>query len=100
MARETFPELRHLERGDEAVLSRVAEEVFDVPVHRERVRLFLSEPTYHLIVAVHEDEVVGQIMAFIRCLACVLATSWAKCAPRTCASPLRKPLTFSNERWV
>ena len=67
MASETFPELRHLERGDEAVLSRVAEEIFDEPIQGERVCLFLSEPTHHLVVAVHEGEVVGQIMAFIHC---------------------------------
>ncbi len=62
---ETFLELHHLKIGDEAILSHAAEDCFDEPVQRERVRLFLSDPTHHLIVAVHEGEVVGQIMAFI-----------------------------------
>ena len=57
--------IKRLVPGDEAVLERVAEDVFDEAVHPERLTAYLAEPTHHLIVAVKAGEVVGQVAAVI-----------------------------------
>lgn len=50
---------RVLRRGDEAVLERVAEDVFDDPVHAGAAAEFLADPRHHLAVAVEDGEVIG-----------------------------------------
>ena len=57
--------IRHLEPGDETSLERVAVDVFDEAIRPERLRAYLAEPNQHLIVALKEDEVVGQIRAAV-----------------------------------
>jgi ribosomal protein S18 acetylase RimI-like enzyme len=56
---------RLLGPGDEGVLDRVAEEVFDEPIHPDRARAYLAEPTTLMLVALDGDLVVGQCAAVI-----------------------------------
>lgn len=52
-------EVRLLAEGDEAVLERVADEVFDDPVQPAATRAFLADPRHHLAVALDDGLVVG-----------------------------------------
>jgi ribosomal protein S18 acetylase RimI-like enzyme len=54
-------ELRRLGPGDAQVLDRVAAEVFDEPIRPERLAAYLAEPSYLMIVALVNGEVVGQV---------------------------------------
>lgn len=57
--------LRLLRAGDEAVLDRVAEDVFDEPLRPDRLRAHLAEPSHLLLVALDGALVVGQCAAVI-----------------------------------
>lgn len=57
------PEIRLLGSDDGAVLDRVADGVFDNPVAPSLASEFLNDRRHHLIVAIHEGEVVGMITA-------------------------------------
>jgi aminoglycoside 6'-N-acetyltransferase I len=58
-------EIRHLETGDEAILARVADGVFDNAVRRDLVGEFLRGPQNHLCVAIEDGLVVGFASAVI-----------------------------------
>ena len=58
-------DIKRLRAGDEAVLERVAEDVFDEAIDLKRLRAYLAEPNQHLIVALKDGKVVGQIRAVI-----------------------------------
>lgn len=52
-------EIRLLAPGEDAVLDRVADSVFDRGVDRALVRAFLNDPRHHLVVAIDAGVVVG-----------------------------------------
>lgn len=52
-------EIRVLRRGDDAVLRRVAEGVFDNAIEPALVAEFLADPRHHIAVAVEDGTVVG-----------------------------------------
>lgn len=52
--------LRRLGPGDEALLDRVAPDVFDKPVRRDRLGAYLASPRHLMVVALDGDLVVGQ----------------------------------------
>jgi aminoglycoside 6'-N-acetyltransferase I len=56
-------QIKLLEPTDVAVLSRVADDVFDKPVRDEYVRDFLSDPRHHMAVAIDDGIVVGIVSA-------------------------------------
>ena len=56
-------EIRLLRAGDEAVLDRVAADVFDHAVHPVWTRRFFREANHHLVVALDDGVVVGMITA-------------------------------------
>ncbi|MBX3579178.1 MAG: GNAT family N-acetyltransferase [Rhizobiaceae bacterium] len=56
---------RLLRQGDDAVLGRVAAGVFDEPVRPDRVAAYLAEPNHHLLVAIADGLVVGQVAAVV-----------------------------------
>jgi aminoglycoside 6'-N-acetyltransferase I len=58
-------ELRHVRPGDEALFDRVAPDVFDHPVERTQLAHYLATPGHHLIVAIVEGQIVGQIAAVV-----------------------------------
>lgn len=58
-------EIRRLLPGDDAVLSHVAEEVFDDPVEPARLHAYLATPDHLLIVALSDGMVVGQCAAVV-----------------------------------
>jgi aminoglycoside 6'-N-acetyltransferase I len=60
---ERVVELRVLGRGDEAVLSNVAADVFDGPLSPRLVAECLNDPRHHLVVAVAAGLVVGFVSA-------------------------------------
>jgi ribosomal protein S18 acetylase RimI-like enzyme len=57
--------IRHLKVGDEAVLERVAADVFDEAIDHNYLSSYLSEANHHMMVAINAGEVVGQIRSVI-----------------------------------
>jgi len=58
-------DIRRLGPGDVSVLDRVAADVFDGPVQKKRLAVFLRETNHLMFVAVCEGEVVGQARGMI-----------------------------------
>lgn len=58
-AKNGVVEIRLLRRGDDAVLRRVAEGVFDNPVDPALTAEFLADPRHHMAVALENGVVVG-----------------------------------------
>lgn len=58
-------ELRYVRPGDEALFGQVAPDVFDHPVERSQLVRYLATPGHHLIVAIIEGQIVGQIAAVV-----------------------------------
>ena len=58
-------EIIRLEAGDDALVMKVAEDVFDEPVRPDRLAAYLAEPGHFMIVALADSVVVGQCAAVI-----------------------------------
>ena len=59
-------EIRRVAPGDEALLDRVAEDVFDHAIDLARLTAFLAEPRHLMVLAIEDDGlVVGQARAII-----------------------------------
>lgn len=58
-------QIKRLAPGDEAVLARVEKDVFDEAVDATYLNAYLAEPHQHMIVALEEGAVVGQIRAVL-----------------------------------
>ena len=58
-------EIRRVGPGDEALFERIAPEVFDEAVTRERLAAYLRAPGHHMLVALHAGEVVAQVAAVL-----------------------------------
>ncbi len=52
--------LKRLTLGDEAMLARIAPDVFDEPVELSRLAAYLREPCNLMVIALDGDVVVGQ----------------------------------------
>jgi ribosomal protein S18 acetylase RimI-like enzyme len=57
--------LKRLAAGDEAVFDSIAVDVFDEPIHPERMRAYLREPGHFMLLALEGDLVVGQCAAVL-----------------------------------
>jgi len=58
-------EIRYLGPGDEPLLQRIAPDVFDHAVDRAIFAHYLATPGHHLIVAIANGEIVGQVAAVV-----------------------------------
>ncbi|TRC96376.1 GNAT family N-acetyltransferase [Mesorhizobium sp. WSM4303] len=58
-------EIRRLYAGDDALVKRIAEDVFDEPVRPDRLAAYLASPGHFMIVALADGIVVGQCAAVI-----------------------------------
>ena len=58
-------EIRRLHRGDDALVMRLADDVFDEPVRLDRLAAYLASPGHFMIVAIVDQIVVGQCAAVI-----------------------------------
>jgi ribosomal protein S18 acetylase RimI-like enzyme len=58
-------EIRRLNAGDEGVLDRIADDVFDEPINSARLKAYLAEPGHYMIVAIADGVVVGQCAAVV-----------------------------------
>ncbi len=58
-------EIRRLDAGDDALVMRIAEDVFDEPVRPDRLAAYLASPGHFMIVALADGVVVGQCAAVI-----------------------------------
>lgn len=59
-------DIRRIAPGDEALLDRIADDVFDAAIDPVRLRAFLAEPRHLMVLAIAEDGlVVGQARAII-----------------------------------
>lgn len=56
-------DIKYLNPGDEAVLERVAADVFDRAIDLNYLSVYLAQPNQHMMVAIKDDEIVGQIRA-------------------------------------
>lgn len=57
--------LKRLVAGDEAAFNAIAPDVFDEPIHPERMRAYLREPGHIMLLALEDGLVVGQCAAVI-----------------------------------
>lgn len=57
--------LKRLAACDEAVFNSVDPDVFDEPIHPERMRAYLRQPGHLMVLALDGDLVVGQCAAVI-----------------------------------
>ena len=57
--------VRRMAAGDEAAFHKVAADVFDEPVHPERLAAYLREPGHIMVLAFDGDLVVGQCAGVI-----------------------------------
>ncbi|MBA1145294.1 GNAT family N-acetyltransferase [Mesorhizobium neociceri] len=58
-------EIRRLYAGDDALVKRIAEDVFDEPVRTDRLSAYLASSGHMMIVALADGIVVGQCAAVI-----------------------------------
>lgn len=58
-------EIVRLQPGDDALVMRLAEDVFDEPVRADRLAAYLRQPGHFMIVALADGLVVGQCAAVI-----------------------------------
>jgi aminoglycoside 6'-N-acetyltransferase I len=58
-------EIRRLYLGDDALVKRIAEDVFDEPVRPDRLAAYLASPDHFMIVPLSDGIVVGQCAAVI-----------------------------------
>ena len=58
-------EIKRVGRGDEALFSRIAAEVFDEPIDAGRLDAYLSEPGHLMLVALADGDIVAQVAAVI-----------------------------------
>ena len=56
-------EIKILRAGDEAILDRVAGDVFDNAINPDLAREFLTDPRHHLAVALDDGQMVGVVSA-------------------------------------
>src|SRR5215510_8952029 len=57
--------IRQVKSGDEALFDRVADDVFDVAVDRQRLAAYLASPGHLMLVALLDGAVVAQVAAVI-----------------------------------
>jgi aminoglycoside 6'-N-acetyltransferase I len=57
--------LRRMQPSDETIFETVAPDVFDEPIHPERMRAYLREPGHIMVLALEGDLVVGQCAGVI-----------------------------------
>jgi ribosomal protein S18 acetylase RimI-like enzyme len=57
--------LRRLQPGDEALFDRVAPDVFDEPIHAQRLHDYLRSPGHLMVLAFEGDLIVGQCVGVI-----------------------------------
>jgi aminoglycoside 6'-N-acetyltransferase I len=58
-------EIRRLVPADAALFDRVAEGVFDRAIDRSTLTHYLASPGHHLLAAVSDGEIVGQLAAVV-----------------------------------
>lgn len=57
--------LKRIAAGDEGIFDSIAVDVFDEPIHPERMRAYLREPGHVMVLALDGTLVVGQCAAVI-----------------------------------
>jgi aminoglycoside 6'-N-acetyltransferase I len=57
--------IRQVKSGDEALFDRVADDVFDVAVDRQRLAAYLASPGHLMLVALLDGAVVAQVAAVV-----------------------------------
>jgi aminoglycoside 6'-N-acetyltransferase I len=58
-------EIKRLVAGDEGILEHVAIDVFDEDIDPNYLAAYLAQPNHYMIVAINDNQVVGQIRAVI-----------------------------------
>jgi ribosomal protein S18 acetylase RimI-like enzyme len=58
-------QLKRMAPGEETVFERIAPDVFDEPIHPERMAAYLRAPGHLMILALEEGVVVGQCAAVV-----------------------------------
>lgn len=58
-------EIRRVQPEDEPLFRRVAPEVFDHAIEPESLARYLAMPGHHLVIAIADGEIVGQVAAIV-----------------------------------
>lgn len=58
-------EIRRVQPGDEPLFRRIAPEVFDHAIDPENLTRYLAASRHHLVVAIADGEIVGQVAAMV-----------------------------------
>ncbi len=58
-------EIKRVGAGDTSWFERIAPDVFDEPIHSERLAAHLADPSHLLIVAIDDGQIVGQTAAVL-----------------------------------
>lgn len=58
-------EIRTVHSDDEALFGKIAEEVFDNPIDPAILSQYLATPGHHLVVAIADGQIVGQVSAVV-----------------------------------
>jgi ribosomal protein S18 acetylase RimI-like enzyme len=58
-------EVKRVGPGEEAIFDRIAPDVFDEPIHPERMRAYLRVPGHLMVLALEDGVVVGQCAAVV-----------------------------------
>ena len=56
---------RRMASGDEALVTKIAQDVFDGPIDRGQLETYLASPGHLMVLAFEADLVVGQCMAIV-----------------------------------
>jgi aminoglycoside 6'-N-acetyltransferase I len=58
-------EIRQVGPGDAHLFQHVAPDVFDEPIHADRLAAYLAEPNHMMLVALWDGEIVAQVAAVV-----------------------------------
>src|SRR4051812_40405703 len=58
-------EIKRIGPGDSGLFDKVADAVFDDAVDHRRLWAYLTEPGHHMVVALRDGEMVGQVAAVV-----------------------------------
>jgi ribosomal protein S18 acetylase RimI-like enzyme len=56
-------EIRTVQSGDKVLFGKIADEVFDNPIDAAVLSRYLATPGHHLVVAIADGQIVGQVSA-------------------------------------
>jgi len=60
-------EIRRITKNDRVLFGNIADDVFDEPIHAQRLDAYLNMPGHIMVVALDADMIVGQCAGVVHC---------------------------------